>query len=156
MLKRYRTALLAVSVAALLVVLGVGAAFAAGPTTPTAATSYHQVVVGKVASILGIDQQKVEAALTQAQSEALDQAVQDGRLTQQQADWMKQRMAAGGSGMGFGPGPGAGFGNASGYGPGMMAGAGSGYGPGFMRGAAAGTCPFVGTSQVAPTATPAG
>ena len=154
MLKRSRIALLAISVAALVVLLGASAAFAAGPATPTGATSYHQVVVGKVASILGIDQPKVEAALTQARTEALDQAVQDGRLTQQQADWLKQRMAEGGPGFGFGPGPGAGFGAGSGYGPGMMAGTGSSYGPGFMRGAAGETCPFLGASPVAPTATP--
>jgi len=95
----------------LVVALGVGAAFAAPAAQITSpATDYHQVFLAKLAQILGVDQQKLETAMTQAQSQTLDQAVNDGRLSQQQADFMKQhpqQAQQGGApfGPGFGPGP---------------------------------------------------
>jgi len=36
--------------------------------------------------------------MTGARSQALDRAVKDGTLTQEQADWMKQRVAGNGCG----------------------------------------------------------
>jgi len=83
-------------------VLGIGAAFAADPT-PTTSTNYHDVFVGKVAKILGVDQEKVDSAFSQAQNEMVGEAVKEGRITQQQADWMKQRQQQMQQG-GFGPG----------------------------------------------------
>ena len=93
-------------VAAAVFVLG-AFGVAAAQTAPTAqtATNYHQVYLSKLAQLLGVDQAKLESSMTQAQSQTLDQAVKDGRLTQQQADWMKQHMQqAQQGGAGFGPG----------------------------------------------------
>ena len=92
---------LSLGIVILVGVLGIGAAFASTPT-PTS-TNYHDVFVGKVAKILGLDQQKVDSAFTQAQNEMVDEAVKDGQMTQQQADWMKQRQQQMQQG-GFGPG----------------------------------------------------
>ena len=110
---RKTTKLLALSlgIVVLVGVLGIGAVFAATPT-PTTSTNYHDVFVSKLAAALGIDeQQKVANALVTARDQTIDQAVTDGRITQQQADWMKQRQQQMQQG-GFGPG----------YGHGMMGG----------------------------------
>ena len=102
---RKTTKLIALSlgIAVLVGVLGIGAAFAATPT-PTASSNYHDVFVSKLAAALGItDQEKVANALMTARDQAIDQAVTDGRITQQQADWMKQHKQQMQQG-GFGPG----------------------------------------------------
>ena len=75
----------------LLGILGVGAAFAQTPP-PTTATDWQSAFVGKVAKILGVEEQKLTDAFTQARNETIDEAVKDGQMTQAQADWMKQRM----------------------------------------------------------------
>ena len=102
---------LVVGVVLLVGAIGVGAAYAADPT-PTAGTptSHAQALLGKVAKILGIDEQTVTDAFQQAakelRSEQIDQAVKDGRMTQEWADWMKQRPDDGSMGLGgpgFGP-----------------------------------------------------
>lgn len=160
MLTRWKVMALALGIGALLVVgtFRLGVAFAAGTPTPTAVATNHDAFAGRVAAILGVDPTKLENAIVQARNETLDQAVKDGRLTQQQADWMKQHLAQ--NGAGFGPGYGAGYGPGMmgigpGYGPGA-AGSGFGYGPGMMRGGfgGAGTCPYAGAWGIPPTATP--
>ncbi|MHB1417517.1 MAG: hypothetical protein ACYC1C_19900 [Chloroflexota bacterium] len=88
----------------LLGVLGVGAAFAQTPA-PTTATDWQSAFLGKVATILGVDEQKLTDAFTQARSETIDEAVQAGQMTQAQADWMKQRVEQAQQD-GFGPGVG--------------------------------------------------
>lgn len=90
----------------LLGVVAVGAAFAADPpaTAPTTPTDYYNVFTGKVAKILGVDQQKLTDATTQARNETFDQMVKDGAITADQAKFMKDRMAqfgANGGPMGF-------------------------------------------------------
>jgi len=97
---------LSLGVAVLVGILGIGVAFAADPT-PTPSANYHSVFVNKLASALGVDPSKIDPAIAQARDATIDQAVKDGRITQQQADWMKQRqqqMLQGGFGPGFGPG----------------------------------------------------
>jgi hypothetical protein len=80
-----------------------GAAYAATSTPTTTATSPGKSLADRVATILGIDQSKVEAAFTQAekdmQTEALDNQLKSlvsaGKITQAQADqyktWIQSR-----------------------------------------------------------------
>lgn len=58
--------------------------------------------IAQIASAQGLTAEQFIALKADARSQALDQAAQDGTLTQEQADWLKQRgsgMAAGGRGM---------------------------------------------------------
>ncbi len=100
-------------VLAVIVVLGAigGIALADNATSPTTVNP----LIAKVATILGIDQAKVQAAFDQAQqelqSEALNarlaQMVTDGKITQSQADAYKAWMEAKPAGIDqLGPGPG--------------------------------------------------
>jgi hypothetical protein len=143
-----------------LAVLGVGVAFAQGPT-PYAGNGpmlqdgggwMHDYVEQALAAKLGLTEEQVEDALTAGkpmyqialdngiQQEALTDfmngvhqdafaaAIKDGVVTQEQADWMLQRMQSrGGYGAGNCPMQ---NGQGGGYGPGMM----NGNGRGMMRG----------------------
>jgi hypothetical protein len=73
-----------------------------------------------VAKALGVSVEQYDAAVTQARDEVLDKAVQEGTITQQQADQMRERAA-----QGFGPGMGRGMMGGRGAGRGMMGGYGS-------------------------------
>ena len=112
-----RTWLIAAAGAALVVALGAGAVMAqsTGNTTGSA-------FLDRVAQKLGIDTPKLQKAITDTRNEDVDSAVQNGDLTQKQADALKQRIenAPGFGERGFG-GPG-GFGHGPkgfGFGPGM-------------------------------------
>jgi len=62
----------------------------------------HDDMIAVYAEKLGISVEDLNARLADARSQAIDQAVKDGTLTQVQADWMKQRgagMVNGGRGM---------------------------------------------------------
>jgi hypothetical protein len=79
----------------------------ATPAAPTApATNPAQDLLAKVAKNLGIDQARLEAAVKQAQIQAVDEAQQAGRLTAAQAQAAKDRINQNpvGFGPGFGPG----------------------------------------------------
>ena len=96
-------------------VLGVGAVSAANP--PGNPTDYQSALLGKVATILGIDQQKVTDAFNQAakdlRNQQIDDAVAAGRITQEYGNWLKQMPGNVPFGHGFGPGmhgPGGRFG----------------------------------------------
>ena len=108
--------------AALVMLLGVvaGVAYGANGTANTAnttATDPAQTLYTKVAAILGIDQQKLEAAYTQARQEIHDEEltcrlksmVEQGTITQTQADaylkWWQSRPDVA-SQLGFGGGMG--------------------------------------------------
>ena len=124
--KRYGI-LAGVGVAAVVGALAVGAAAA---QAPAGAGATHQAMLGRAAAILGVSEARLNEAFAQAHDQALEDAVKAGRLTQAQADWMKQRHAAMAAG-GFGPGGGMmGQGMMGGRGP-MMGGrfGGMGYGP---------------------------
>src|SRR5688572_6944293 len=112
----------AVGTAVVVGALAVGSVGAQTPAAP-APWSMREAVHEKVAAALGVPEATLEAALTQAHAQALDDAVKAGQLTQARADVMKQRQAA----MRQGGGPGTGFGY--GMGPGMRGRMG-GYGPG--------------------------
>jgi hypothetical protein len=114
-----------ITVLAAVIILAVGAVggIAYAQSSPTPATSTPaKTLAARVATILGIDQTKVEAAFTQAQKEMQDEAlnarlkemVTQGKLTQEQADkykqWMQSRPNVPGGlglegGMGFPGGP---------------------------------------------------
>jgi len=73
-----------------------------------AATSVNQgAFLSRVAQILGISDQKLTSALKEASVEKVDQLLKDGKITQSQADQMKQRIqngqfvGFGGMGMGM-------------------------------------------------------
>lgn len=67
---------------------------------------------GKTPSILalelGVDFADVRAAMASLHAEALEQAVAEGLITQERANWMLSRQAGYGNG-GYGSGPGAGY-----------------------------------------------
>lgn len=93
MSRRFRTA--SVLVIALLIVAAFGlTAFAqtGSDTGDSGFTEVYQSFVSKLATNLGLDQDKVKSALDATQKQMLDEAVQQGKLTQEQAD----KMAAGG------------------------------------------------------------
>ena len=85
-------------------------------------TSPHDIYVGKVAEKLGLDEDTVATAMKEARQEMMDEAlaerlqeaVDEGRITQEQADqiseWMKSRPEALDEIGGFGPGCGPRFG----------------------------------------------
>lgn len=82
-----------------------GTAFAQTPTpTPgQSGTNYQQLFENQLASALGITTDKLTSAFTTARNATVDQAVKDGKLTQQQADSIKSKPATGpGLGFGFG------------------------------------------------------
>jgi polyhydroxyalkanoate synthesis regulator phasin len=71
--------------------------FAADPTaTPTPGTpqALAQEFMSKLASKLGIGQDKLQTAVKDSQNEIIDQLVQEGKITQQQADQLKQKVTA--------------------------------------------------------------
>lgn len=81
---RIGTILLAVVILAGVVT---GAAFAnADPSNNPAKGNLYQNFVSKFAANLGVDQDKVTAALDTTKKQMLDEAVQQGKLTQEQAD----------------------------------------------------------------------
>ena len=80
----------------------------------------------------GIQQADLATFLNEVHKDAFANAVKDGVLTQQQADWMLQRMqnGVGNGGCPMWNGQRQPSTNGTGYGPGMM----NGYGPGGMMG----------------------
>jgi hypothetical protein len=79
----------------------------------------------------GIKQEDVASFLSDVHKEAFANAVKDGVMTQQQADWMLQRMQSRGWGTGTGNCPMHSGQAGTGYGRGMM---GNGWGRGMMGG----------------------
>jgi hypothetical protein len=103
---RKKWIIVAVAAAAVILVVGVvGVAAFAQTTTPTAPAVVDpgKTLMGRVAAKLGIDQKTLDDAFTQAQqdmkseamSNRLDKLVEQGKLTQQQADdyekWQQSR-----------------------------------------------------------------
>jgi hypothetical protein len=57
--------------------------------------------MAQIASSKGLTAEQFTALMADARIQAIDQAVKDGKLTQTQADWMKQRGGATGNGGGM-------------------------------------------------------
>ncbi len=58
----------------------------------TTAAAPQQTFLGKTATNLGVDEARLIEAIAQARLQMIDQAVEQGRITQEQADRMKQRI----------------------------------------------------------------
>lgn len=86
----------------------------------------EQSIIADAAKRLNVTPDALRSALGAAEDSQLDQAVKDGKLTQEQADAIKARRAKDGSVLG-GPGVGG-----PGFGPGGRPGFGHGDGPGLM------------------------
>jgi hypothetical protein len=82
---------LAVGAGAVLAVAGAGGAIAATKLSPS---EESEAVVADAAKQLGVDPAKLSDALKQALENRIDQAVEDGTLTEEQAEAMKQRVEA--------------------------------------------------------------
>lgn len=84
-----------VGIATLVVILGVAAvgivASAQEGSTETSGWNFRQKMHEAIASILGISIEKYDAAVESAKEQVLQQAVEDGWLTQKQADMLKER-----------------------------------------------------------------
>lgn len=159
-----KTILIAIVLVLALGVLGIGAVFAQGNQPPTQGGYgwMHDYVEQALAAKLGLTEKQVEDQLaagktmyqivldngiaqedlagfmTEVHKDAFSSAVAAGVMTQEQADFMLQRMQnRGGYGTGNCPmhnGQGAPNGRGNGFGPGMMQNRGNGYGPGMMWG----------------------
>jgi hypothetical protein len=90
-MKRMRTKLI-VGTGVALAAVGGGAAYAAAQGTPA---QESRAIVEDVAQQLGIDSQKLTDALEQALENRVDEAVADGRLTEEQGAAMKERIRSG-------------------------------------------------------------
>lgn len=111
--KRFRFWLVAVTAAALLV--SAGAVLAENAPADGTAQSPHQTFLAKVAAGLGIPVDRLTGAMKDASTQMVDEAVQQGRLTEAQAAMLRERISQGG--YMFGPG-----------GPGWRGGRGHGWG----------------------------
>jgi hypothetical protein len=95
---------------------GIGTAVVSASDTTDNETTQFDTFVSKVADKLGLDEDTVATAMKEARQEMMDEAlaerlqeaVDDGRITQEQADqiseWMKSRPEALDEIGGFGPG----------------------------------------------------
>jgi len=102
--KRKVTAILAL-IGAVAAIAVVGNALAQTPTAAPgqAKTSYFNVFMDKLAESLGVTRDKLNSAFIDARNATVDQAVKDGKLSQQQADKIKSNSNVGpGFGFGFG------------------------------------------------------
>ena len=105
---------LAVGAAGLAVLAGGGGAYAAGsaPSSPTAAkpadrAAEQKAFLDDVAKRLNVTRDQLDAAVKGAAEARIDAAVAAGKLTKEQGDAAKKRIASGdvGPGLGFGGGP---------------------------------------------------
>lgn len=93
-----------------------------------------------LAEELGVDMETVRAAMDAVHEDAINQALTDGVITEEQAEWLRNRPAFGQNGMG-GNGPFGGQGSCDGEGPHGPQGAGSGNSPFGGRGPGGGNGP---------------
>jgi len=61
----------------------------------TPVQNYYQYFLDRLAQVLGIDRARLDQAMKDASNQTVDRMVQDGRITQDQADWYKQRIEQG-------------------------------------------------------------
>jgi hypothetical protein len=99
---RRRTRIAAVAAAGALVAAGTGVAVAT--TRSDDAKEREQAVLADAAKRLGVQPSELRDALGDAQDAQLDAEVKAGRLTQEQADAIKQRRQESGTVLGGGPG----------------------------------------------------
>lgn len=62
------------------------------PQTPGAKSgSYGEIFLDRLAAVLGVSREKLDQSITQARDETVDQAVKDGKLSQERADRIKSQ-----------------------------------------------------------------
>ncbi len=93
------------------------------PPSVTTAGQYATFFLEHFASNLGLSVDQVKSAYTKAYDDTIDQMVKDGKLTQTEADQLKQKVSQG-----------VANGNLPGFGPGFRGGKGFGFGGGFGMG----------------------
>jgi polyhydroxyalkanoate synthesis regulator phasin len=81
--------------------LGAGAMAVQAAPAATPSTDYRQVFIDKLAGILHKSSKETADGIKKASEQTVDQMVKDGKITQAQADKMKQAIASG-KGFGFG------------------------------------------------------
>jgi polyhydroxyalkanoate synthesis regulator phasin len=77
-----------------LLVAGLGAAGAIGASYVLAPSEESKAVIDDAASQLGVESSELSDALKQAQKNRIDEAVEDGRLTEEQGDELKEHIDA--------------------------------------------------------------
>lgn len=114
-LTRHRMALAAV-VAAGIAAVGTGAAFATGTFSSSQTPQQRQeALLQDLAGRLGVTVDKLKQAIKGVAGDQIDQALADGKITQAEADALKQKIEAGTLPFGLGIGPGmGGFGHGHG------------------------------------------
>lgn len=123
-----RTRIAALTAAGALAAAGSGVAVAT--TRSDDAKEREQAVLADAAKRLNVEPSELRDALSEAENAQLDADVKAGRLTQEQADAIKERRKAGGTVLGVGPGE-------PGDGPRLHFRGGPAGGPGDLMGAAA-------------------
>lgn len=106
------------------VVLGGGGIAVAATTSQSSESDRQKAFIEDAAKRLSVTPDQLTSALKGAFGDQLDAAVNDGKLTQKQADALKQRIERGGLPLGGGPG----------FGHGGPSGRGGPGGPGFGHG----------------------
>ena len=99
--------------AAALAVGGAGAGVAATKLTTNSPSEESKAIVNDAAKSLGVEPNKLNAALKKAFEDRIDAAVADGRLTKEQGGELKQRIETDGLPLLGPPGFGHGFGGAA-------------------------------------------
>jgi hypothetical protein len=100
---RFRKTLVILGIAAAVAAAVVaGTAFAQTPTPTPSGTNYQQLFLQKLAAALNISTDQLTNAITSARNATVDQAVADGRITQQQGNNIKSRPGTLPFGFGFG------------------------------------------------------
>jgi uncharacterized protein YidB (DUF937 family) len=98
----------AAAAAAALLVVGLGAAGAVAASRVLSPDDERKAVIDDAAAQLGVEPSELSAALEQALKNRIDEAVDAGRLTEEQAERLKEQIEAGEYPFLFGPALGAG------------------------------------------------
>jgi uncharacterized protein YidB (DUF937 family) len=120
MRRRRRITFLAGGMAAVVLVVGLGAAGAVAASRVLSPNDASKAVIDDAAAQLGVQPEELSDALKQALENRIDEAVDAGRLTEEQGKELKERIDAddypllfGHGGLGLGPA----FGGRDGFGP---------------------------------------
>lgn len=92
MTRRRRLAFAAGAGAAVLAVVGLGAAGAVAASSLFSPREEAQAVIDEAAEQLGVEPAELSDALRQALENRIDEAVEDGRLTEKQAERLEERL----------------------------------------------------------------
>ena len=90
-----RTKVLGVGLVAMsLAAIVVGLVFAQDSEETTSPVALPQTFLGKVAANLGVEEDTLAEAITQAQLQSIDEAVEQGRITEEEAERLKEQLDA--------------------------------------------------------------